>query len=350
MSLLTTTIGSYPKPDYVPVKDWFHTGAAGLANPTKAYDRILHEAADEMEEILIRATHEVVSEQVDLGIDVPTDGEVRRENYIYYFCRHLEGIDFSYLSGKVMRAGAWEARVPTITGPIQPLILFMAREWRIAQEFTQRPVKATLPGPMTVTDSTADAHYGDEKRLGADLAKALNQEIRVLADAGCEWIQVDEPLLAREPEKALAFGIENLERCFHGVESHVKRTVHICCGYPNYVDQEDFLKADLKAYFKLAPALESSSIGVVSLEDAHRNNDLRLLEHFTTTKIIFGAVDIARSKVESVEKVRGRLSDALERIDAERLIVAPDCGLGMLDRNTAKAKLANMVAAARDLG
>ena len=350
MALQTTTIGSYPKPDYVPTPDWFRAQNVSLPDPTKSFDEYLHTHTEEVEELLVKGTHEAVFDQVNSGIDIPTDGEIRRENYIHYHCRHLEGIDFSHLTSKAMRAGSWVADVPTIVSPIKAVDRFLPEEWQIAQSVTRQPVKMTIPGPMTITDTLADAYYGDDSRLGADLAQALNEEILALAEAGCTWIQVDEPVFAREPEKALAYGIDNLERCFFGVSEHVNRAVHICCGYPDQVNNEDYPKADPSAYFQLSEGLDTSSIQTVSIEDAHRYNDLSLLERFTSTTVIFGTIAIARTRVEPLEEISTRLAAALEHIDANRLMVAPDCGLGMLDRNTVLAKMTNMVTAAKSLG
>ncbi len=346
MPLLTTTIGSYPKPAYIPTPDWFRARNLNIPAPTKAFDEFARAQPGDLKKLLEQGTHEAVQDQVNAGIDIPTDGEVRRENYIYYHCRELDGIDFSRLTKKAMRAGTWEAEVPTIVGPIKPRDHFLPGDWQAAQSATDRPVKITIPGPLTIADSVADAYYQDERLLGAALADAINYEIQALAEAGCTWIQVDEPVFAREPEKALAFGIENLERCFHGVPDHVTRAMHMCCGYPDVLDNEDYPKADPEVYFSLAPPLDASSIQAVSIEDAHRHNDLSLLEHFTDTQVIFGVIAIARSRVEPVEEIGSRLSQALEHIDPQRLIAAPDCGLGMLDRDTAVAKMENLGAAA----
>jgi len=157
-------------------------------------------------------------------------------------------------------------------------------------------------------------------------------------------------VFARPLEYALDYGIEALGRCFAGISAPVARVVHICCGYPRGLDQADYPKADRRAYFALADAIEDAPVDAVSIEDAHRPNDLRLLERFRTTRVILGVVGIARSRIEPVEEIRTRLADALEHIDAERLIAGPDCGLIMLDRPTAAAKLRNMVAAAKSLG
>ncbi len=350
MALLTTTIGAYPKPDYIPTPDWFREGGAGTSKPTEAYQRYLANLPDNIEELLDRGTVEAINDQVNAGVDIPTDGEIRRENYIHYHCRHMDGIDFTRLTQKVSRQGAWVADLPTVTGPLRTRDHFLPRDYRVAQAATDRPVKITVPGPMTITDSIADTYYNDDNQLGAALAAVLNREILALAEAGCTWIQVDEPLFARKPEAALEYGFENLERSFHGLPAHVNRAVHICCGYPEYVDQENFQKADRMAYFQLADAIEDSSINAISLEDAHRHNDLTLFEHFKTTTVMLGVIAIASSRLETVEEIVDRLQDALNHIDANRLMVAPDCGLGFLDRELAVAKLVNMVKAAKTVG
>jgi 5-methyltetrahydropteroyltriglutamate--homocysteine methyltransferase len=351
MPLLTTTIGAYPKPDYVKAPDWFRSlMGPNTTDPTRDYTDFIRDAGAEVEETFVRATQEAVADQVEAGIDIPTDGEVRRDNYIHYHCRHLAGFDFENLTEKAMRTGAWTAEVPTIRGPVAAGAPFLADEWRIAQACTDRPVKMTVPGPLTITDSVADAYYHDKRAVGIALAEAINTEVRALADAGCRWIQIDEPLFARWPDEAVAYGIDNLERCFHNVSSDTTRAMHMCCGYPQKLDQEDYLKAERTAYFTLADGLEGGTIEAVSIEDAHQHNDLGLLEKFKRIKIIFGAVAIAKSRVEPVEEIVDRLEKALDHIDAHRLIAAPDCGLGMQTREAAIAKMTNLCLAAKAVG
>ncbi len=350
MRLTTTTIGAFPKPDYVPISDWFQ-GPEGpdTMDPTSGYAAQMSRAGGEAEALFARAAEDVIADQVAAGIDIPTDGEVRRENYIHYHCRHLDGIDFATLTEKELRGGAYAASLPTITGPIRARERFLVHDWRVAQAFTELPVKVTIPGPMTIADTVANAFYDDEARLGADLAAAVNAELLALAASGCRHIQIDEPVFARKPEQALAYGFENLERCFHGAPDGVVRTVHMCCGYPDRLDNPDYPKADRTAYLSLADAIEDSSIAAVSLEDAHRHNDLSLLERFRSTTVILGAVAVAKSRIEPADEIRARLRAALDHIDADRLIAAPDCGLGLLGRELATAKLANLCAAAHDL-
>ena len=351
MGILTTCIGAYPKPEYVPVRDWF-TVDEGMTSAgsevTREYTRMITSADEETEALFVSGTGEAVTDQVEAGIDIPTDGEIRRENYIHYHCRHLTGFDFENLTRRVLRDGAYETDLPTISGKIEPKgNHFLPDDFRIAQSFTDRPVKITVPGPVTITDTTANTHYPDERSLAFDLADALNFEIRALAEAGCKYIQVDEPLFARKIDAALDYGVEALERCFEGVPEDVTRVMHMCCGYPNHLDDEVYHKADPSCYPRLADAIDRSSVKQVSIEDAHRHNDLSLLEAFGNTTVILGVVAIAKSRIEPVEEVAARLGGALEHIDRDRLIVAPDCGLGLLGRDLARAKLNVLCEAAR---
>jgi 5-methyltetrahydropteroyltriglutamate--homocysteine methyltransferase len=350
MKLTTTTIGAYPKPDYMPVFDWFQLEAG--KNPdcfTNLYDGAMKEMGENAEKIFLRAAKDVISDQLKVGIEIPTDGEVRRENYIHYHCRHLDGIDFKKLTRTDIRNSSHNVLLPTITGPVQSRESFLPHDWQAAQSFSDRPVKVTLPGPMTIGDTVADSFYDDPVLRGADLAKALNTEVLALAKAGCTQIQIDEPVFARRIGEALNYGFSQLESCFEGLPDNVTRSVHMCCGYPERLDLSDYPKAPKECYFELADAIEASCIDAVSIEDAHRQNDLILLKAFKTTKVILGVVCVARSQVESVDEIQDRLRAALKYIDSERLIAAPDCGLGLLGRELALSKLKNLCQAAQSL-
>lgn len=348
MAIKTTCIGAYPKPGYVRLPDWFNIPAGpDTADPTKQWAAAMAAMGDGAEEVIARGVGEAVRDQVDAGIDIPTDGEIPRENYIHYHCRHIEGFDFTNLTLKPVRGGTYEANLPTVTGPVSARDVFLVHDWQRAQSFTERPVKITMPGPMTIWDTNADAFYNDPQKLGSDLAAALNQEVLALAEAGCRFIQIDEPVFARRPQEALDYGFENLEKAFHGCPNHVTRVVHMCCGYPDRLDHPDYPKADREAYVQIADAIEQSTIDMISFEDAHRHNDLELLEKLPATTVIFGVVAIAKSRVESVGEIVERLNQALQHIDKDRLIAAPDCGLGLLGRDLALQKLNNMCAAAR---
>jgi 5-methyltetrahydropteroyltriglutamate--homocysteine methyltransferase len=353
MAIPTTTIGAYPKPDYLPITDWFAADgglADGGGEVTRAQTRALARADKKTEALFVRATHEAVRTQRDCGIDIPTDGEQRRENYIHYHCRNLTGFDFDNLTHRVLREGAYKTDLPTIRGAVTSKPgHFLDRDFAIAQAVTRKPVKITVPGPMTIMDTTVNDHYSEPADLARDLADALNVEIRALADAGCRHIQVDEPVFARNVDQALAFGVECVERCFHKVPPEVTRVMHICCGYPQQLDDEDYHKADREAYFELAEIIDYAAIDQISLEDAHRHNDLALLERFARSSIILGVVSIASSRLESIDEIRERLVHALDHIDANRLVAAPDCGLGLLGPILAREKLAILSQAARSI-
>lgn len=355
MPLQTTVIGSFPKPAYIEVPDWFNKAGTNIGKTTEANTALLESRSDseklKFEEDVMRATSEVIQLQADCGVCVVTDGEVRRENYIHYLCRFIEGIDFDNLTASSIRNRASYTALPTVRSKVSwrgPLDV--VAEWQKAQDVSPVPVKYTLPGPMTIIGTLHNAHYENEKELGSDLADIINVHVCALAKAGCKYIQVDEPLFARRPDEANAWGIKLLDRCFEGVGSSCQKIVHICCGYPEYLDQKGYAKADSTAYFKIAPLLDSSCADAVSLEDAHQHNDLSLLSHFKKTKVIFGAVQVASSIVETQEEIEARLEQALEHIDSDNLIVAPDCGLAMLPMPILQQKLVNMCAAAQRCG
>jgi len=352
----TTVVGSFPKPEYLNIPDWFKTGTSfGADKATHAYTEMLAnqsmEEKESLENDMMRATKEVVDIQTDCGIDVVTDGEVRRENYIHYLCRFIDGIDFDNLTDTSCRNGAYNTQLPTVRrkvswrGPLD-----VVGEWQKAQVVSDVPVKYTLPGPMTIIGTLCNKFYESEQELAVDLAEIVNFHARALAKAGCTSIQVDEPVFARQPQKALDWGIPLLEKCFEGVDKNCEKVMHMCCGYPGYLDQQDYPKADPSAYFQLAEALDSSCIDAVSIEDAHRHNDLSLLDAFKQTTVILGVVTVASSHIESAEDIEKRLTEAMQHIDEERLVVAPDCGLALLPMPILKDKLTNMCIAAGRCG
>ena len=240
-----------------------------------------------------RATAEVVSDQIACGVDLPTDGEVRRENYVHYQCRHFDGFDFENLTKRVLRNGAYVAELPTIRGPVKARgESVLVRDWQVAEAAAGRPVKITLPGPMTISDTTADEFYKDPARQADELAVALNAEVRALAEAGCRFIQIDEPVFARKPDAALDFGVATLARCFEGVPKSVTRVMHMCCGYPNRLDDTDYPKADPASYLRVARAVDGI-VDQVSIEDAHRHNPAELFALFERATLIVGFVRVA---------------------------------------------------------
>ena len=347
MPLTTTCIGAYPKPDYVPIRDWFQVGH----DATDYNETVLGQWSEgpEVQEALDRATADVIADQIACGVDVPTDGEVRRENYVHYQCRHFEGFDFENLTEMVLRNGAYKTKLPSIRAKIKAGdTSTLVRDWQVAEKAAGRPVKITMPGPMTISDTTADVFYNHAPALARDLADALNAQVLALARAGCRNIQVDEPIFARKPDAALAYGIETLERCFHGAPEGVNRVVHMCCGYPNKLDDTEYPKADQASYVQIAQGVDGVT-DQISIEDAHRHNPADLFTRFDRSSLIVGFVTVASSRVETVEEIRTRMREVLQHLPPERVIAAPDCGLGFLGRDLAMQKLRNLSEAARSL-
>jgi len=295
----------------------------------------------------------VIGFQSDVGISVITDGEMRRNNYIYPFCKTLTGFDFENQKEKTCRNGKWTGNLPRVVGDValkpEAERVDQSQEWRIAQDIAgDVPVKFTIPGPLTIADSVANCYYPTDEEFTAALAPLINHTIMNLVKQGCKYIQVDEPVLARYPHKAKD-AIKNVEVCLKGVPEDVTTIVHVCCGYPQYLNQEDYEKAELTAYLEIAEHLNNSTIQQVTLEDAHRRNTQMLWKKLNKKTIILGCVDVARSRVESVEEIAEHIKEVLKYHPREKLIVAPDCGLIMLPEDIMKQKLKNMVQAAKSV-
>jgi len=348
--MISTVIGAYPKPSYLKITDWFNTvGGTDTSNPTLKYLDEIDKMGTDSELIFLKATEEIINDQIECGIDIVTDGEVRRENYIHYHCRHLSGIDFNKLTEKSARKGNYKCWLPTIRNKIESKESFLEFDFLKAQKISSKPIKVTIPGPMTITDTIANEYYLSDKELGKDLSIAINAEIKRLEKVGCKFIQVDEPLFARKPHEALSYGIENLERCFDGLENQdLEKITHICCGYPDKLDAINYPKASTDSYLMISNQLDKSIIDTISIEDAHRYNDLNLLSNFKETKIILGLIKIASSIEETEDEIINRLKNVSKYIDLKNIIAAPDCGLGHLPKKLAKKKLKTMVNAIQE--
>ena len=340
----TTTIGSFPKPKYLPIIDWFDSarGEEGMNTVKTTIEYSLYNKnKKKSDEVLFkRAASEIISIQLNAGIDIPTDGEIRRENYIHYHCRHLEGFDFEKLEHRVLRDGAYSTSLPAIRSKIKHTgKCYSSYDYISSQALSSKPIKFTIPGPLTIMDTTADCYYNDRKKLNYDLADTINKEIHSLIEKGCSHIQIDEPLFARQLDDAFSFGFEGIERCLYKVPKDVNKIIHICCGYTDHLDDENYKKADPQSYFQLSNELNNTSINQISIEDAHFKNDLSLLTKFPNKKIIFGAVNVTKSRLESVDEILERLTKVLNFIDRDRLIISPDCGMGLFSLKLAEDKL-----------
>jgi len=361
MPLKTTVVGAFPKPDYLNIPDWFSekgnfvneelaglTGMGGGFDP-RSSNKVKKD--EEMEENIKRAVKYVIDEQVAAGINVITDGEMERGAYYIHVMNNIQGIDMENLEKKIMRSGAYSTFVPAVRGKLSlkagPICW---KEWKRAEELVggKATLKFTIPGPMTMFDGIVNVHYSELSELHKDLVTCVNQEILALAEKGCKCIQIDEPVMMRYPDNALKYGLENLAACFQGLPQEVTKVIHLCCGYPDKLDTDEYPKAPKTNYNLLAPKIDSLGFDEVSIEDAEAQNDLSLLTLFKKTKVIFGSVTVARSKIENKDDVRARVTEALKYISADRLILAPDCGLGMLPTPIIKEKLKIMCEVAKE--
>jgi len=343
----TTVIGSYPKPDYLDIPDWFKTSKHSTI---ASNNFIVNSDTNQLENIINKATEAVIIEQKKLGIDIITDGELRRENYIYSFCRLLDGIDFENLTENSLRNNTYKEYCPTIISKLTcKENQYQSDEWILSNTIAEKHgklLKFTLPGPMTICDSIFDRYYNNDKQLCTDIAHLLRREVLHLKEIGCKNIQIDEPLFARKPEIALKWGINLIDLIIKDIDD-IFFTLHICCGYPQHLDQINYNKAPVSSYNIIADRLETSKINAISIEDAHCHLDLSFLKKFKSKTIVFGTVAIANSRIETVDEIKTRIQEALKYVDKDRLIIAPDCGLGYLPRDILINKLTNMIDATK---
>ncbi len=288
------------------------------------------------------ATRLALADQDRAGIDIVCDGEQRRPSHHSYFLSHLDGVDFATMKPKSRRGRTATQDVPRITGPVSLRSHQTLADYRFLRGLTAKQVKMTLPGPSTLVDGVYDEYYGDERALALAFADALREEIRALADAGCELVQLDEPAVTRLPEKLHAWGVEAMDRAFEGVA--VASCVHVCYGYRS---RQGGGKEWKHGYDEILPALARSRIAQCSLELAEPDLPASILDMLPGKTIQIGVIDVGREEIETPEKVAARLRAALEIVPAERLIAAPDCGCAALPRAVARAKLDALVAGAR---
>ena len=318
-----------PKPGWL-ASDWYSiTGSWRLSGAA------LSEAQDD-------ATRLALADQDRAGIDIVCDGEQRRPSHHSYFLSHLEGVDFTTMRPKARRGGKNPTDVPRIVGPVSLRAHNTVEDYHFLRRLTGKPIKMALPGPSTLVDGAYDEYYGDERALALAFADALREEIRSLAAAGCEVVQLDEPAVTRLPDKLNAWGVEAMDRAFEGID--VVSCVHLCYGYRS---RQRGGKEWKHGYDEILPALARSNIQQYSLELAEPDLPASILEMLPGKMIQVGVIDVGREEIETPEKVASRLRAALEILPAERLIAAPDCGCAALPREVARAKLSALVAGAR---
>jgi len=336
-----TMVGSYPRPFYLGIPSWFDTqGQSGYT--TSMYDKYMKETDNvEIKRRQRIALAEVIKDQELMGSDILTDGEVKRENYIHYHCRHLNGFDFQNLISKESR-GNYEFDAPNVVGRVSASDSFLSEDWVEAQALTDLPVKVTLPGPMTIADTVANSFYPNLEDLCEDLSIALNKEILRLCESKVKYIQVDEPLFARKVKEAYDYGFRTLEQTLAGVEKYdVHIAVHICCGYSDVNDETDFRKAEHNSYVQLADGLEKiKNIHCVSLEDARERIPDELFQKLQRLQVMLGVQQSCSTTVRSSESIEARVMEIIDiGFPVERLLMSPDCGMAMQRRSCCAEKM-----------
>jgi 5-methyltetrahydropteroyltriglutamate--homocysteine methyltransferase len=335
----TTVVGSYPQP-------------AWLIDRTKLGDKVPRVRAPEiwrvarelLEEAQDDATRLAIRDMELAGLDIITDGEMRRESYSNRFATALEGVDIDNPGTTINRSGG-RSVVPRIAGPIRRKAPVEVRDVEFLRANTQRRIKITLPGPFTMAQQAQDDYYRDEEALALAYAAAVNEEIRDLKRAGADVVQLDEPWLQARAERAARYGVKAINRALEGIEGIT--VVHLCFGYAAAVKEKP------SGYSFLAQLAETRA-SQISIEAAQPRLDLSIARALAPKSVMVGVIDLGTEQVETPETVAARIRAALAVIPADKLAVAPDCGMKYLPRAAAFGKLKSLVEGAalvrRELG
>tara|TARA_R110001592_G_scaffold692_2_gene3785 strand:- start:3043 stop:4074 length:1032 start_codon:yes stop_codon:yes gene_type:complete len=336
----TTLVGSYPQPAWLVDKEKM----LGSAPPRVRMKDVWKVAADELDEAQDDATLTAIHDQERAGIDILSDGEIRRESYFNRFANALDGIDIDNPAMVPNRRGV-AVPVPRVVGEIRRTTPVQVRDVEYLRAHTDRPIKITIPGAFTMAKLAKDEYYGDTAALISAYAKAVNEEIRDLKAAGADVIQIDEPYMQANPEEAEKFGVSAINQALDGIEGET--VVHLCFGYA-------YVVKDKPVGYSFLPQLDACSAGAISIEAAQPNLDPAILEKLPSKKIMFGVLSLGTEEVETADMIADRLRGALKHIAPDRLIAAPDCGMKYLPREVAFGKLKAMVDGAamvrRELG
>jgi 5-methyltetrahydropteroyltriglutamate--homocysteine methyltransferase len=326
--LTTTSVGSFPRPTWLA-----HTQRNQLTFRLEG---------DALKEAMDDATIVVLREQEELGLDVLTDGEMRRTHFIFHIAEAWDGVDTeNVVTKKIYRNRVADRVVPRITGKIVRHGPASVGDLHFAQSHTALPLKMAVPGPMTVIDSASNEFYKDEEELAFDIAAALNGELRDLQAAGCAALQIDEPAMTRYHDKVRAYGASALDRCLDGITVPV--IVHLCYGYPGGSLQHQY------RYEDLLPQLMATRIGGFHVEFGRSAFDAKLLQICGGRIVMFGCVDPGDSPAPTADAIERRVGEVLKWVDPKQVWLAPDCGLMTISRSLAHEKLKVMVEAAKRL-
>jgi 5-methyltetrahydropteroyltriglutamate--homocysteine methyltransferase len=331
----TMLVGSYAQPEWLIDREKL----AGRFPPRVRARELWRVAEPFLEEAQDDATVIAVREQETAGLDVITDGEMRRESYSNRFATALDGVDVDNPGTALDRSGHPNP-VPRIVGPIRRRRPVEAEDVRFLRRHTDRPIKMTVPGPFTMTQQAQNDHYPDEASAALAYAEAVNEEIRDLFEAGADMVQIDEPYLQARPETAREYGVAALDRALDGISGMT--AVHICFGYAAIIHERP-------SGYSFLPELASCPCDAVSIETAQSQLDCSVLAELPGKKIILGVIDLGEHTVETGDVVADRIRRALPYVPAEDVIVAPDCGMKYLPREVAFEKMRAMADGARIL-
>ena len=334
--LPTTVVGSYPQPDWLVDRNML-----GSRLPPRVRAREIWRVPSEfLEQAQDDATIVAIHDMERAGVEIITDGEIRRESYSNRFATALDGMDLDNPGSALDRTGHPNP-VPRVVGPIKRTRPVEKRDVEFLRANTDRIVKATLPGPFTMSQQAQDDYYRDEEELAMALAAAVNEEVRELFAAGADVVQLDEPYLQARAEKAQRFAIKAINRALEGIAGTT--ALHTCFGYAHIVHNRP------NGYPFLEP-LADTIAEQISMESAQQKVDLGVLKSLSKKTLIVGVIDLSdESPVEDLATVAGRIKEALRYVEPQRLVVAPDCGMKYLPREKAFGKLRAMVAAAEQV-
>jgi 5-methyltetrahydropteroyltriglutamate--homocysteine methyltransferase len=337
MLLPTSIVGSYPQPDWL-----IDRSRLASRMPPRVRARELWRVAPEfLEQAQADATLLAIRAQEDAGLDIVTDGEIRRESYSNRFATALDGVDLDNPGTTINRSGD-PVPVPRITGPIRRRQPVEVADLALLRAATSRTVKITLPGPFTMAQQAEDDYYGSPEALALGYAEVVNQEIRDLFAAGADIVQLDEPWLQSRPEEAAKYGVKVINRALDGVTTLGTTALHLCFGYAAMVRERP-------AGYSFLPELAACDVGQISIETAQSRLDCSVLTALAGKTIILGVIDLSDPAVETADVVAERVRRALPYVPASKLVLATDCGMKYLPRESADGKMAAMAAAAAQL-
>jgi 5-methyltetrahydropteroyltriglutamate--homocysteine methyltransferase len=325
MMFPSTVAGSLPKPSW-------------LAEPNKLWPQWRQQGSD-LASAKLDATLLAIKWQEDAGIDIVSDGEMSRQHFVHGFLEFVEGIDFSHKVEMGIRADRYKAMVPVLRGDLKLKGRVHQAEARHARVHTRRKLKITLPGPMTISDTVADAYYGDKVKMAMAFAALLNKEARALEADGVDVIQFDEPAFNVFMSEVASWGIEALHCAIDGLKCTT--AVHICYGYgiKANIDWKNSLGNEWRQYEEIFPALAKSRIGQVSLECINSRVPLKLLSLLEGKDVLVGVIDVATDEVETPQRVAQVIGEVMKSVPREKIIACTNCGMAPMRRGIAEAKL-----------